>query len=103
MITPNSSDDQPPKDRPNSSHRTQDNIPASSAEVERLGITLEHPDKSILRRWLRAFATRNNAPPVTNPDVSWRRRKRWEKIGWEVFERKALLLGGWPRSARVFI
>jgi hypothetical protein len=57
-----------------------------------LGTTLfDEPERSLLRRWLRAFRAQGNAK-AENPDVSWRRQKRWANIGWEVFERKALLL-----------
>jgi hypothetical protein len=56
------------------------------------GITLfDESERSLLRRWLQAFQPGGDAK-VRNPDISSRRRKRWENIGWEVFERKALLL-----------
>jgi len=76
---------------------------------ELLGDTLRVDSVSYLRRWLAAFdsgavdrqasAQRSNgdaeAGPATlqNPDPDHLgRQKRWEEIGWEVFERKALLL-----------
>ncbi len=37
----------------------------------------------MLRKWL---------TDITNPDTGPRRTERWKKLGWEVFERKALLL-----------
>src|SRR5260370_25548133 len=75
-----------------------------------LGGTLKTDSLSYLRQWLAGFnggvanhQARTQAGPgdseswrvsiVPNPDPDHSdRQKRWEEIGWEVFERKALLL-----------
>jgi hypothetical protein len=54
---------------------------ASQAEY---GFTLSVHEESLLRCWL----TEN----LPNPDAVSATKDRWRKIGWEVFERKALLL-----------
>jgi len=56
-----------------------------------LGETLRDPERSLLRKWLTGRG-------LEKPDIGWWRAsrwwraRRWKKIGWEVFERKALLL-----------
>jgi hypothetical protein len=62
-----------------------DNVasPQKNNHNERLGSTLEDPTRSLLKKWL---------TETKNPDSNTKRAKRWEEIGWEVFERKALLI-----------
>lgn len=57
--------------------------------TNRYGVTLENQDLSLLRRWLTGDL-RPEPPSVEKVDQA--RIKRWGKIAWEVFERKALLL-----------
>jgi hypothetical protein len=76
---------------------------------ELLGHTLKVDSVSYLRRWLAAFDSGDangrasargsnsgaeaGSATLQNPDPDHSgRQKRWEEIGWEVFERKALLL-----------
>jgi hypothetical protein len=54
-----------------------------SGQNELLGITLLDPSRSLLKKWL---------TEIKNPDVGWWRKRRWRTIGWEVFERKSLLI-----------
>ncbi len=58
-----------------------DGIQATPKKV--LGATLRDPHRSLLREWLSR---------ATNPDTDVDRTKKWNEIGWEVFERKALLM-----------
>lgn len=51
-----------------------------------LGSTLQDPEKSLLRKWLATLDLK------AHPDGGFFRSKRWRSIGWEVFERKSLLL-----------
>jgi hypothetical protein len=51
--------------------------------IDSLGVTLQQPEKSLLRHWL---------GECKKPDPDKERTERWESMGWEVFERKALLI-----------
>jgi hypothetical protein len=59
----------------------------------RFGHTLEHPEDSMLRKWLDAFKRdgASDATKLTNPDPN-KERQEWERMAWQVFERKCLLL-----------
>lgn len=65
--------------------------PLDQKQKSLLGETLRDPDCSLLRKWLTGRG-------LNKPDIAWWRAirwwraRRWRKIGWEVFERKALLL-----------
>jgi hypothetical protein len=58
-------------------------------DTNRLGSTLE-PGKSALRNWL--TETDNTQQSKAGRIKIYFRRRKWKKIGWEVLERKALLL-----------
>jgi len=74
-------------DRPNTTPITA--LPTRS----NLSKLLMAPNGLIERFMLkRRLIQRDASRPTENPDVDWVRAARWNEIGWEVFERKALLL-----------
>jgi hypothetical protein len=67
--------------------------PATDGHANKYGRTLEDPKLSLLREWLlgKKYAATEDAASK-NPDPNAEIIERWKKIGWDVFERKALLL-----------
>jgi len=60
--------------------------PTQQSGDERLGITLRDPAKSLLRKW------QMHGDHFEDPNPKKRKAKWWSKMGWDVFERKALLI-----------